>query len=354
MKRILTALCAALLLTACSTQESQKPTEQSTGDPFSSAAQTQPADSYDPFALPEDAAQGRTMPSFSHGVVGQDGANLVFAYAPTVTFPYELRNDSAKNDFGLLLFVNGFRQPYRTDDDPAEDILHVFDVDAGETALRQITFAPVAGEPGETLSVQIVLMIDPRFTPTAQTKDGEWFITHSLHPLCPAVMTVTDPTGATAPAVCTEYDTEEITDALRHKYDRMSATGGYSGENDLDRMLFAELLKNDVLVTPADRAAGNADQTPFTASDSITVCLYGGGAPCTYRVSLYCDHGLVSGAFDGADYVDMTPSRDVICKRVIDPSLLPGGSYVYFIAVPLQGGKTMYPEKSRTVFLSEK
>lgn len=57
-----------------------------------------------------------------------------------------------------------------------------------------------------------------------------------------------------------------------------------------------------------------SDFTPFNISDSITLCMYG-NEPCKYRVSMYINHELVKGAFDGADYIDITQPLILFVKN---------------------------------------
>ncbi len=94
----------------------------------------------------------------------------------------------------------------------------------------------------------------------------------------------------------------------------MNAVGGNDG-NDLDSTVFLKALKNGVLITPAERMANPQNQMPFTQNDTLTLCMYGGGKPCKYCVSMYLDHQLVRGAFDGCDYIDVTPFAGTMCKR---------------------------------------
>ncbi len=117
----------------------------------------------------------------------------------------------------------------------------------------------------------------------------------------------------------------------------MNAVGGNDG-NDLDSTVFLKALKNGVLITPAERMANPQNQMPFTQNDTLTLCMYGGGKPCKYCVSMYLDHQLVRGAFDGCDYIDVTPSAETMCKKTVDLTALgiadDACHHFYFIAIP--------------------
>lgn len=347
MKKHLSILFAALLLTACtgnpsgSDHSTTAPETSVTADPFADASGTMTGEE-DPFAA-DDEDGPDTLGGYQCGVEWEEGKELVLDYAPTVSFRYYARSDGVSNDFGLLLFVNGFRQPYRTEEEPTDQILHIMDVNKDERKVQTIEFEPIVGEEGETLSVEIVSMLHPRFALTNQTKGWELFMYHSIHSLFPSDLTVTQKTGLKEPAVCTDYETEPITEELRQQYNKMDSAGGFSGDNELDRSVFLETLKNGVLITPQDRRESDAMQTPFAKNDTVTLCMYGGGTPCKYRISAYLDHELIKGAFDGMDYIDMMPSHDVICKKQISPETLkvsPGEyHHLYFIAVPFYTDK---------------
>lgn len=331
MKRILaTLLPVVLLLTACSVRPSND--EKNTIPNITSS--TEQTSEYDPFARADDDTSSGTAGSFGYGVEWEEGKELVLDYAPTVSFQYYVNNSGKDTDFGLLLFVNGIRQPYRTGENSENKIIHIFDVDQDERQVQTIEFEPVVGENGDKVSVEIVSMFQPSFINTEKSSYG---FSHRISSLYPSSLSVTQETGLSEPKVCSEYEVTPITEEMRQEFNQMSSTGGYGG-NSLDNGIFIETLKNDVFYTPADRLEAESDITPFTMNDSVTLCMYGGES-CTYRVSMYINHELVTGAFDGADYIDITPSRDSICKKAVDLEALnlslQDYNHLYFIAVPI-------------------
>lgn len=331
MKRILTALLpVVLLLTACSEKSSNN--EKNTIQNVTSS--TEQTIEYDPFARADDETSSGTIGSFSYGVEWENGKEFVLDYAPTVSFQYYVNNSGKATDFGLLLFVNGVRQAYRTGENSENKIIHIFDVDQDERQVQTIEFEPVVGENGDTVSVEIVTMFQPSFINTEKSSYG---FSHRISSLYPSSLSVTQETGLTEPNVCSEYEVTPISEELRQEFNQMGSTGGYGG-NALDNGIYIETLKNDVFYTPADRLEAEPDISPFTMNDSVTLCMYGGSS-CTYRVSMYINHELVRDAFDGSDYIDITPSRDSICKKTVDLEKLnlslEDYNHLYFIAVPI-------------------
>lgn len=342
MKKILTAfLSVALLLTACSENKSnnKQDTDQNDSsatdqiseyDPFAGSnnntSTAEQSSEYDPFASSNDDTT--TVGSFNFGVEWEDGKELTLDYAPTVSFSFFVDNGGKTTDFGLLLFVNGIRQPYRTEENSENKIMHIFDVNQNERKVQTIEFEPVIGEIGDEVSVEIVSMFQPSFI---QTENSNYEFNHKISSLFPSKLSVTQETGLSEPEVCSDYAVTPITEEMRQEFND-------NGENDLDNRVFIETLKNDVFLTPADLLEEKHDSTPFTKNDSVTLCMYGGGDPCKYRVSMYINHDLVTGAFDGADYIDITTSRDSICTKKIDIEKLnlslEDYNHLYFIAVP--------------------
>lgn len=334
MKKQLSLLLAAVLLTGC-TAESQSGKDSSVITTSGTDAQTMDS-AYDPFAK-SDSDSGNEALSFAAGVNWKDGETYVIEYAPTVSLAYYVENDSGDKtvDFGLLLFVNGISQPYRTDGEPENKTMHIFNVNSSEKKTQTISFEAVTGEQGEALWVDVVTMIQPDYV---QEKNVDYGFHHKISSLYPSKMLVTEKTGKTDPKVCTDYEAEHISDAQRQQFSTMGENGG-AGDNLLDTNTTIEALKNGVLITPAERMQqAEPDLTPFQTSDFVELCMYGGKAPCKYRVSMYVNHELVKGAFDGADFIDMTASRDEICRKKIVLSelglTLNEWNHLYFVAVP--------------------
>ncbi len=348
MKKKITAfLSVALLLTACSENTSnsnQDPDRNNSSetnqlseyDPFANSdnntSATEESSEYDPFEK-SDENTSTIAGKWGFGVEWEEGKELILDYASTVSFSYFVDNSGKTTDFGLLLFVNGIRQPYRTEEDSENKIMHIFDVNQDEQKVQTIEFEPIVGEKGDEVLVEIVTMFQPDFI---QTENSNYEFNHKISSLYPSKMAVTQETGLSESKVCSEYEATPISDELRREFNEMSATGS-SGGNALDSSVYIETLKNDVFHTPKDLVEGKGDITPFTMDDSVTLCMYGGES-CKYRVSMYINHDLVTGAFDGADYIDMTPSQDSICTKKIDLEKLnlslDDYNSMYFIAVP--------------------
>lgn len=330
-------LVPLLLLVSCSTKNYDiEPIEANA--PNSATKET---DNYNPFAKDnEPLSESATVGSYGTGVEWQEGKELVLEYAPVVSFRYFVENSGEDNDFGLMLFVNGFRQPYHTESDSENKIIHIIDVNKNEKKIQTIEFEPVVGDKGDEVSVEIVTIFNPNFI---QNGNSNYEFNHRITSLYPSSLNITQITGASEPNICTNYESTPITDETRLKFVDTSNPE----INLLDNNVYIEVLKNNLFYTHEDYINSEIDIQPYNKEDLISLCMYG-GEPCTYRVSMYINHELVVGAFDGYDYIDITTSNDAICKKTIDINglnlSLNKYNHIYFIAVPFYANRN-YDER---------
>ena len=71
---------------------------------------------------------------------------------------------------GLLLFVDGQPQPYRTAEDDAISYMHIFYPEDMVEYHHELIFTPVSGKVGETVDIHIMGFNDPTYC----IGDGEW------------------------------------------------------------------------------------------------------------------------------------------------------------------------------------
>lgn len=330
MKRILPVVISAMLLSSCAAYSSDSVVTESKHAYESSTVET--TSTYDPFASASNESSSTI--NYSYGIEYQEGEEKVLHYAATISFQYYVDNQGSDNNFGLLLFANGIRQPYRTKEEPQDQTMHIFDVKQNERKVQTIEFEPIVGNNGEELSLEIVSMVNPRFV---SDNNSVYQFNHRIMSPFPSIMQITDTMDKAEPSICSVYDITPITEELRKEYNKMDSKGEMSEENSLENTVYFETLKNGIFLSPNDYLAGKQDVSPFTTEDSISVCMYG-GSPCIYRVSMFINHELVPGVFDGADYLDMEVSGNQICTKTIElkkiSSILQNCNSAYFIAIP--------------------
>jgi len=122
--------------------------------------------------------------SMGHGVNKPDPDKRVIEYTgQPIEIQYFFDNGPAECSSGLFVFVNGFLQPYRVDGD-VEKEFYVFPLASNEQKTVNITFEPVCGEAGETLSVYFASMLNPKVI--KYTDDFKYFgHNHKISQLLP-------------------------------------------------------------------------------------------------------------------------------------------------------------------------
>ncbi|MDR0918962.1 MAG: hypothetical protein LBM93_06885, partial [Oscillospiraceae bacterium] len=284
----------------------------------------------DPFAVSEEE-ESSVFASWGADMDWEEGKYYEFNYAPEITFTRLVHSYGKRGNFGLVMYINGILQPCKLDNSE-EKLLHIYELD-NEEKKQTISFSPVVGEKGDKLYVEICKIYDPNFVPSSPYPHYKF--SHEFNNMTVTV-DVTETTGKTYPPICTNYVKEPVTEEIRNGFQNE-----WKPENDLDRMDFVKTLKNGNFYTTEDYANGQADQTPFEVTDSVEIALYGGGEPCMYRVSMYINHQLVKGAFDGMDYIDMEMSKNYISRKQVDYKnsgiKLNEYNFIYFVAVPLYG-----------------
>jgi len=340
MKKTLATICVLItmiMVTSCRTED--KNVEINSSKNSNDSNQT--SDDYDPFAPKENDDISGVAASFDFGV-NWKGEELVLDYKPTIEYEFFLNNSADKKcGFALLMFVNGIRQPYQFDGSD-EDILHHYDVNSKEKKTATIRFSPVTGKKCDTLSVYIVTMFEPTFSPVSTTP--EYGHNFRISQMSPVTIDITDSTGNSDISICTDYIRTEISSEMRSEYNQIDVDGNISGNSLENSQLLFGVIKNGAYISPSERITASietlTDASLFTKNDFIDLWVSGGGEECKYRVSMYVNHKLVEGAFDGYDYLDVAPSKDVICSKKIELSTLnvqlDEYNHIYFMAVPIE------------------
>lgn len=103
------------------------------------------------FGLKEGNKNGTSGRCYSY-----DGGEFSMTVELTVT------GRMKKENYGVILILDGQPQPYKTENDDTLSYLHVFHSDTG-MILEDVTFIPVTGKKGDTLELAAVYIIDPDY-----------------------------------------------------------------------------------------------------------------------------------------------------------------------------------------------
>lgn len=70
----------------------------------------------------------------------------------------------AENGVGILLFIDGQPQPYKTEEEPEYAYLHTFYPEPGEECIYDFCFTPVTGKQGDDLEIYAAAIIYPTYS----------------------------------------------------------------------------------------------------------------------------------------------------------------------------------------------
>ncbi|MCL1879229.1 MAG: hypothetical protein FWF71_01185 [Actinomycetia bacterium] len=116
------------------------------GNPFSSG-------NLDNTAVVE--ASGQYWPTERH---------IVYQGSP-IEISYEFENWGPAYDRGLLVFIEGILQSYRTSDDPSNSYIHEFHMEENERLTITLIIDPTVGSKGDKLYLWAVMMLSPSYQP---------------------------------------------------------------------------------------------------------------------------------------------------------------------------------------------
>lgn len=326
MKRLFVCAAAALALCGC------------TGRTGASSVSSAPAD-YDPFAQ-QTGAEEFLDANFGFGLTDPP-ENDRFAYSDEMTLRFYADNAAQEADFGLMLFVNGVLQEYRFEEEPAKSTLFRFPVGKDEKREFTVSFSPKAAESDSECVLSYSLMFHPDFTPqSAQCSFGNYYRLMSLS------ASLTDvPDGCKTVKTLRAAETAPIPEELRAKYYELDADGNVVS----DLLRTSTQLRTEKLSADYPDAADDPAPNALHRGDSVRLTLLGGAKERTWRISMYCDHALVT-AFDSAQYLDMTASNETMSVYTVPVSVIekrePEFGSVYFVAAPLGADAADDPYRS--------
>jgi len=89
---------------------------------------------------------------------------IVFTGEP-IEIEYYINNKGAAMSTGMLMFVNGIPQPYSVAGSSTSTYMHIQEVDKDKRVSVSISFVPICGKTGETVSVRFLSILNPQIRP---------------------------------------------------------------------------------------------------------------------------------------------------------------------------------------------
>lgn len=189
MKIMLFLMIASLLVSGCAAVDGTSPsdhinaTEQDVPVSSDTTEGTDASAETDPTVLGTPSPEGNpTEPTQNYKVVQlgeiytdcadpsklhRDDYGIYWNYeGGEITYPFELGTTGVMGDngIGILLFVDGQPQAYRTDENPEYAYLHTFYPKANFPYKTNFYFTPLTGQAGDTLEIFTTTILDPDHT----------------------------------------------------------------------------------------------------------------------------------------------------------------------------------------------
>ncbi len=293
-----------------------------------------------------------------------DNSNVLLSKDGRIQITVGISNEYTKAEYGFVVFIDGIRVPFLTNEYNEEKMLHIIEMEEKEQdRVITIEFAEAYIPVNADAYVSIATMLNPNFM--IKSSDYINFLPH--HALAAYnFYIVRKETGETPITAVSNNITavyplpEEINSMYMQKKGTPDDPYGESADaewgNSLDNTTVF-LLRTTENFQNSESCFASEKGKDFKGK---IACI---GKSGSFRLSLYINHEIVP-AFDGCEYVDINTQRDIL--KIIDINLtkevLAGFdeyNCIYLIAVPLNPSMKesdyVRPIKTTTqvLFLSE-
>lgn len=310
---------------------------------------TQPVESTEPEPASTVPAGEIVLGGISHGFRGepsQDDAGLYYRYeGGEMRFPYSIDASGGLTQagIGILLFVDGQPQPYKTAEDEDYRYLHTF-YSKKNFITEEFIFTPVTGQAGDMLEIYAVNINYPDWSPSkeafgfAHTMGMIWAGMRLQYQASPAPAVL--PETAARLLACEKRYVDLTEDEIR----------GWSSQ-DLQQEVAWKFLVN------GHGDAGTAAITGITPEDPLELYFEILGSPyAQFGLVVYLNNEPVFLDGENALYLDIQSGKKTVVEAQVDMAGFDGEGVVYAILVPrnfcsesllgtscgLTGSKTFY------------
>lgn len=269
-----------------------------------------------------------------------------------LTVTIKITNNGQSFDQAFLLYVNGERNDYSTDEYPDKKPYHVYELSEDEIIEVTLHFTPYNCKKGEKAIVNVVSMITPNYM-----LEDYFYVSfgghHGIARLWPYELTINqDAPESEYHKISTECIKTEMTEEYEKKYIEKDSDGNMV--NRLDKHNLFKLYQAD---------EDTLDSYYITENDlTLTISACGKGGK--FLVGIYVNHELQK-AFGDNYYALCEVDREHLTKITanIDVSKLSGLNHIYMIAAPydpdnvaayVEEGERLEKNDSRLLIIGDK
>ncbi len=264
-------------------------------------------------------------------LMGPSGAPLMDEVGPyrlyeggELHMPYTINATGSVADqgVGILLFLDGRPQPYKTAENNTYQYMHIFYPVSGEEYIADISFIPVTGQAGDTLELYAATILNPNFS-IEEGITGFVYTTGSVVSCTRLRYDVTPPSGDF------ELTNNRIV-SLASSYVDTKFTE-ISGWSDMDLM---EKVEAHLYVNGVDDIR-DCIVYGVTAEENVTLRYEVWGSPYVhYGLVVFVDNEPVFSSEDCLIPVDVQNGKKTVIEAELDMTCFDGESVVYVMLVP--------------------
>lgn len=264
--------------------------------------------------------------SYGHGVISPDPEKRLLKYTgEDISIKYELDNGEKECSLGIMIFINGIPQPYKTDIDGNYENMKIFKMGINEKKELSLSFKPVVGKKGEILPAHFIVMLNPE---VKQNTENFKYFGHDqkISQLLPWRMEFLADANINSQNSNVEYKKVKMNDEFKNKFARKDKDGNES--NKLDN--------NTFLTISVDEKEYNESKLEIEKnSEKLSIDFYGGHSG-EYRLMVFLDNKTVP-VNKESHYIDVILEKDTIVKvpLSINKEFYKDKSNLYIIAVPI-------------------
>lgn len=313
--------------------------------------ETEPAETTDPtLQLQIPAAPHDTMGGINIGPKGDPLMDEIGPYrlyeGGELHMPFAIHTTGSIGDqgIGILLFLDGRPQPYKTSENDEYQYLHTFYPRSGEEYLADISFIPVTGRSEDTLELYAATILDPDF----HIAEG---ITGFVYTHGSVVSSTRLRFDATPPSCDDQISNHRLIGQTSSYMDtKFSEISGWS-DMDLMEKIEAHLYVNGVNDERDCIVYGVTNEEPVHIRYEVW------GSPYVhYGLIVFRDNEPVFAADEPGISVNVESGKKTVIEAQLDMTGFDGESVVYVMLVPRNYRTSeiqtkVFLNSSRTFFL---
>ena len=351
LKYLSLPFAALLLLSSCSQPVQKDSIDKTTGSTTDNINITEATDNISVTGAETDKPKPWEEDMNYSGGITKVTQELSEYNGEELTLTIKPRNNGQSYEQGFILYVNGERNDFSTDEYPDKKPYHVYNLPEGGSIEVTLHFTPYNCKKGEKAIVNVVSMITPNYM-----LEDYFYVSFGVHHgiacLWPYELTINqDAPESEYHKISTDSIKTEMTEEYEKKYIEEDSDGEMV--NILDEQNFFSLYQEEGVL-----------ESYYITENDLTLNISACGKGGKFLVGIYVNHELQK-AFGDNYYALCEVDREHLTKITanIDVSKLSGLNHVYMIAAPydpdnvaayVEKGERLEKNDSRLLIIGDK